>query len=507
MEIIKSTWKVLLSLIIFLFISSNILTAKDKDFPVTEYGAISGGKELSTLAIQKAIDAASLNGGGRVIIPDGVFLSGSIVLKSGVNLHLRPSSILLGSTNPRDYKRINNKKALILADNASDIAISGTGLIDGQGRKLALTVDSLHHIGEMVDPNYNYRRMRPNEAQRPELVNMFQCSRINISGVTMKNASSWVQTYEQCSDMKIDNVVVDSRAYWNNDGFDIVDCKNVSLTNCDVNSADDGICLKSHSADKLNENIYIGNCTVRSSASAVKFGTASYGGFINITIENIKVFDTFRSAIAIESVDGGIIDHVTVSNIIAINTGNALFIRLGHRSGDSPGYVRNIIIRDMYVQVPFGRPDINYDMRGPEVDFFHNSFPAPVSGMPGNRIENVFLENIEIIYPGKASKGMAYIPLSRLEQVPEKIDSYPEFSMFGELPSWGFYFRHAANIEMRNIKLLLDNVDFRPAFVFDDVEGLKMKNITLPQEKKNQIFFHEVTDQKLDKNAAVQVFN
>jgi hypothetical protein len=143
--------------------------------------------------------------------------------------------------------------------------------------------------------------------------------------------------------------------------------------------------------------------------------------------------------------------------------------------------------------VPFDRPDSNYDLRGPDVDFFHNPFPSSIVGLKGYVIENVVLENIEINYPGRASRGMAYIPLTRLDQVPEATKDYPEFSMFGELPAYGFYVRHVNGLTMKNIKLTLDNSDFRPAFVFDDVQNLKMDLINLPKEKQKQLVFKDVT--------------
>ncbi len=217
-------------------------------------------------------------------------------------------------------------------------------------------------------------------------------------------------------------------------------------------------------------------------------------------ILNIKIFDTFRSAIALESVDGGVIENINIQNINAVNTGNAIFIRLGHRDGQTPGVVKNILIKDVKVQVPFGRSDIDYDMRGPEVDFFHNPFPASIVGIPGHKIENVVLENIEISYPGRASKGMAYIPLNRLEQVPEKEKNYPEFSMFGELPAWGFYVRHASGLSFKNIKLTLANNDFRPAFIFDDVDELKMEKIKLPDAGQKQIILYNTNSEQLDDN-------
>jgi hypothetical protein len=297
---------------------------------------------------------------------------------------------------------------------------------------------------------------------------------IVISGLHLKNSACWGLFFEKCSDMVLDGLKVTNRAYWNNDGMDITDCKNVKITNCDLDTADDGICFKSHSADHSNDNIYVANCTIRSSASALKFGTASYGGFKNITIENIKVFDTFRSAIAIESVDGGDIENIKVSNLIAENTGNAIFIRLGHRAGERPGTIKNIHIKDVKVRMPFGRPDIDYDVRGPEVSFFHNPFPSSIVGIPGHDVQNVTLENIDISFPGRASKAMGYVPINDLKRVPEKIEDYPEFSMFGELPAWGFYLRHVNGITFKNVTINARDSDFRPAYVLDHAQNVSM---------------------------------
>lgn len=487
-------------------------TAKpQKEFLITNYGAKADGKTINTIAIQKAIDAAFKNKGGRVIFPKGRFLSGSIILKSNVTLYFEEESVLLGSTNPKDYFNMafdgrpvspknddNSQMALILAHKAKNIALKGKGTIDGQGLQLALNIDSLHHAGIAVDPKYSLRRNRPNETMRPKLFRFSQCDTITVEGLKVGEASCWGLSFELCTNLTLDNLKIVNRSYWNNDGIDITDCKNVRVVNCDINSADDGICLKSYYPGYYNDSVYIANCTIKSSASAIKFGTASFGGFKNVTIKDITVYDTFRSAIAIESVDGGIIENIDVSNIHAVNTGNAIFIRLGQRSGDKPGSIKNVSIKNIKVQVPFGRPDSNYDLRGPEVDFFHNPFPASIVGLEGYAIENVVLENIEINYPGRASKGMAYIPLSRLNQVPEAAKDYPEFSMFGELPAYGFYFRHVNGISLKNIKLTLDNADFRPAFVFDDVQNLKMEAINLPKEKQKQLVFKNVISSTLE---------
>jgi hypothetical protein len=263
--------------------------------------------------------------------------------------------------------------------------------------------------------------------------------------------------------------------------------------------------LKSHSADYLCDSIYIANCTVRSSASAIKFGTRSYGGFKNVIIENIKVYDTFRSAIAIECVDGGTLENVLVQNLEATNTGNAIFIRLGKRNQTGPvGSLRNVRLRNIRVEVAFERPDYEYEIRGPELPFFHNTFPASITGIPGYPVENVTLENIKVIYPGRGNNGLANMPLSRLNAVPEKVSDYPEFSMFGELPAWGFYVRHVDGLLLKNITLSIAEADYRPALVFDDVQNLEIQAITILGDTKDKhIILRDADQVTLDREEGV----
>ncbi len=494
-----------------------IKKTNDKEYMVTKYGVVGDGTTLNTEALQKLIDDVARSNGGTLVFPEGKYLSGGLQMKSKVSLYLTEKAVLLGSTNPYDYEDVPmpdrpespkrddySNMAFLVAYKANNFKIYGEGKIDGQGRALALSVDSLHHTGQRIDPKYNYRRMRPNETARPKLFRFSMCKNVEILDLNLHNGSCWGLSFELCEKLKLDNLKVVNRAYWNNDGMDITDCKNVQVTNCDVDAADDGICLKSYFPKYFNDSIYVANCTIRSSASAIKFGTASYGGFKNVIIENINVFDTFRSVIAIQSVDGGVIENIKVSNITAKNTGNAIFIRLGHRDGEKPGSVKNIHISDIKVEVPFGRPDINYDLRGPEVNFFHNPFPASIVGIPNYNIENVRIENIEITYPGRASKGMAYVPLSRLDQVPEKITDYPEFSMFGELPSWGFYVRHVNGISFKNINLKLEADDYRPAFIFDSVENIVLENIKVPDANHKQIVLKDVKEANLDSKLTLE---
>lgn len=484
-----------------------------KEYNVLSFGAIPDGKTLNTTAIQAAIDQAHTNGGGRVIIPAGRFLSGNVVLKSRVELHLEKNAVLLGSTNPAHYDQQFHRyegagyKALLLAYGQEDISVSGKGTLDGQGAPLALYVDSLFYAGQIDSLAYEFKERRPKWYLRPQVIQFAHCKNVKVTGITTQNSSCWVQSYVLCESLIIDHVRVLSDTYWNNDGIDIVDCKKVSITNCDVNTSDDGICLKSFATRFYDipgfgycDSIYIANCTIRSSASAVKFGTSSWGGFKNVVIKDIKVYDTFRSAIALESVHGGILENVLVENVRATNTGNAIFIRLGaqHRQ---PGTLKNIVIRNVKVQVPFSRPDFAYEIRGPELPFFHNVFPSSIAGVPGHPVENVTLEHIEITYPGRGNRAYAHMPVSRLDQVPEQEKSYPEFSMFGELPAWGLYARHVAGLTMRNITVKIQKPDYRPALVLDDVQGLDLQGLEIVGDKKptDPVVLHRVENPRIER--------
>jgi len=455
------------------------------------------GKTLCTQQLQQAVDAIYKKGGGRLVLSKGIYLTGGLMLRSGVELHLEEGATLLGSTNPYDYQQIsvshtedkrndNASMALIMADGAEHISITGKGTIDGQGLQLALNVDSLHHTGERPDPNYNQRRQRPSETARPKLLFLHGCKDVLVKGVKLRNSANWGLSLHLCEQVRLTQLDIENRAYWNNDGIDLTDCRHVLVADCRINSADDGVCLKSYHADSECYDIEVARCDIRSSASAVKFGTASWGGFRKIYVHDIKVTDTFRSAIAIESVDGSLVDNVLVERITAVNTGNALFLRLGQRAGERASVLRNVTIRQLRCEVPFGRPDEAYDLRGPEVDFFHNPLPASICGYPDHHIENVILEDIEVSYPGRATKGMAYIPLWRIHDVPEQIQKYPEFSMFGELPAWALYVRHVKGLQLHNVRFNLRDADFRPAFVFDDAHEIRLENV-FPLED-NQIF-------------------
>jgi hypothetical protein len=466
---------------------------------ITSYGAVADGITNNAVFIQKAIDEVSTKGGGQVVVPPGNFMTGTIYLKSGVDLHLEPGARLLGPTDRNDYPS-QGRPAIVMGKNQQHISISGKGIIDGQGQELMLDIFKKLRSGEIISSDTMWLVKRP--GHRAMILAFDSCTNINISDITLKNASNWVQNYTECKNLNIHGITVQSTAYWNNDGLDITDCKHVKITNCFINSADDGICLKSENPNSLCQNIEIDSCTVRSSASGFKIGTASKGGFKNIKVRNLIIFDTYRSAIAIESVDGGVLENIDIQNVVAKNTGNAIFIRRGHRNEDGKvGTLNGVYIANVKAQIPFYKPDQGYPIEGPpdhlnpgfdkmpvRPSHFHifghpflpyNLIPSSIVGLPGYPVQDVTLENIEISYEGGGNKNIAFIPLSDITSIPENAAKYPEFSMWGELPSWAFYLRHAEGIKIKNVKVYYLKKDFRPAFVFDDVKGIEMNQVNI----------------------------
>lgn len=491
-----------------------------KDYVITTYGARADGKSNNAQFIQKAIDDASSNGGGKVIVPPGNFVSGTLVLKSGVNLFLDQGACLLGSVNRMDYDN-SIAMAFLVAKSQRDIAITGPGVIDGRAGEVVHDVIVQLRAGTLHDRS-SWRTGRPSEGVRPMLVIFKDCEQVTVSDVTLKDSSSWVQDYLNCTNLTLRGIKVSSTAYWNNDGIDISDCQNVIVTNCIVNAADDGICLKSETPGRCCSNVFIGNCIVRSSASGFKMGTASYGGFKNIAISNLVVYDTFRSAIAVETVDGGHVEDVDIRHVRATNVGNTIFIRLGHRNQKAaPGTLKGVHIADVHAEIPLYKPDQGYPLEGPpdnyrpwerkvpqrrsSYPFFghpwlpYNIIPSTIVGIPGYRVQDVTLEDIDITYAGGASKEVACIAPENITSVPECEDDYPEFSMFGELPAWGFYVRHTEGIQFKNVKIHFQKDDFRPAFVFDDVNGIDMKSVDVATASEMPVvLLNKVTGEKLD---------
>ena len=462
-------------------------------YNASKFGIRSDGVTMNTRSIQFAIDWIAEQGGGTLRFWVGRYLTGSIHLKSNVTIELMEGAVLVGSTNPFDYDRLNatNDHALILAESVENIRLIGVynsgGCIEGQGRELGNNCTDLVHKGLMKDKLSNDR---VGEGFRPRLLLFRECKNVEVDNVTFRDAANWVCMYDQCENVTVNNVRVQSTAFWNNDGIDIVDCNGFLLTNSYINASDDAICLKSHSAKKLCQNVEVRNCTARSSASGIKFGTMGAGGFRNVTIVNNRVYDTYRSAITIQSVDGGICENILVDSLYGTNVGNAIYLNIGARR-DKQSFMDGITIRNLYCEVAATKPDAGYEYEGPVEDLPRNISPCGIIGLQDSKIKNITLENIEIVFPGGGDPFYAHVSLDELDKVPEMPKAYPEFSQHMELPAWGFFIRHVDGLTMKNIKLTALKKDYRTAIVMDDVNNHNIHELIIEEpnsEGKDFIF-------------------
>jgi len=415
-------------------------------FDVRAFGATASGSQLDTGSIQRAIDACSASNGGIVLFPPGKYLSGTLVLKSGVHLHLMPGATLIGSKNledfpehvpaARSYTDNYTRRSLIYAENARDIGIEGGGVLDGQGAS---------YTGPYL--------------VRPYMIRMIGCHDVHVNGVTVRDSPMWVQHYLLCQDVQIDGVTVRSQVNRNNDGIDIDSCRRVRISDCDINSGDDAIVFKS-TTDTPCSDITVANCVLSSVCNAIKMGTESNGGFRNITISNCSIYDTHLSGIALESVDGGVVDGVTVSNVVMHGVQSPIFLRLGDRgrpfepSRPRPpaGRMRNVILSGIQATSA-------------------GKSPCIIAGLPERPVENVLLANINIEFLGGGA-------LDRTPKtIPEQREQYPEYTMFGSLPAYGLWARHARGLTMDNVRLAAHTPDSRHAAVFNDVHGVTLRNL------------------------------
>lgn len=481
-------------------ITASTLISKNvsaKDYQVAQFGIYSDGIALNTRSIQFAIDYISKEGGGRLIFHVGRYLTGSIYLKNNVTLQLEEGAVLLGSLNPYDYDRVTFT-ALVFGINQQNIGITGKGMIDGQGKLVARGFTEIILKGFLKDA---FRNGRPEAEARPMNIYMRGCQKVVIRDIILKNSASWNQTYDQCKNLIIDHIYVDNKNFWNEDGVDIVDCDSVAVTNSYIDAADDGICLKSHDPKSFCNNIYLYNNVLRTSANGFKFGTASLGGFKNIRIIKNKVYDTYRSAIALEAVDGGFIEDIVVDSLEVYNTGNFIFLRVGERRAEKTSRMNNVTITNVYAEIPLTKPDAGYEYEGPIEDLPRNVSPAIIiTGLPDKKITNVTLRNVQVKHPGGGDPFFAKVSLDKLDSIPELPAQYPDYSMFKELPAWGVFIRHAEGIKFSNISFAAEKKDYRLPIVLDDVHKSVFTSIKASQPGLKKTFYmQKSTDVATDK--------
>ena len=438
-------------------------------YNIKDYGAAGDGIHLDTPAIQKAIDACNDNGGGTVYIPYGTYLTGSIHLKSNINLHFETGAKFLGSKDLDNHYDPDEKvsyplyqdvshsyfhHSLLWGGDLENIAITGMGIIDMQS------------AWEKDDRRWPMRR-------GAKIIALKECRRVTITGLTLLNATDIAVYLAGCETVRISEITADVHI----DGISPDGCRDVMITNCAIRSGDDAIVPKSSytlNRRQVCENVVISNCVISSRCNGIKLGTESNAGFRNFSISNCTIYNTRFAGLALEIADGGILEGIAISNISMKDVGTPFFIILADRRRGPEGtgivQVRDIMIDNVVVTGPYEpwiakRESIECrsDLELPVC------VTSTITGQPGQDIKNVSLSNIRMDLQGGGLKEDAGI------LVPEDPQSYPESTRFGlKLPSYGFYCRHCDGITFQNVQVSWIETDERPAFAFEDVKSLQL---------------------------------
>lgn len=489
-------------------------------FNVRDYGATGDGTTLDSPAINRAIATAADEGGGTVLLPAGTYLSYSIRLRSHITLRLDSGATIIAADPPpsgepggydapeenpadlyQDFGHSHWHNSLIWGEELNHVAIVGQGIIFGRGlsqgrqdRKAPFPRSSHNPEIPTDDQVPSSPDIQPGPFGYParndglpagvgnKAIALKNCRNVTLRDFTILHGGHFGILATGVDNLTIDNLTIDT----NRDGIDIDACTNVRVANCLVNSPfDDGICLKSSFAlgeTRLTENVVITNCIVtgfdegtlldgtrqrshRWPNGRIKLGTEATGGFRNIAITNCVL--TFGRGLALEQVDGGVMEDVTIDNIILRDIINApIFVRLGARlrgpAGTTVGSTRRIRISN----VTGSNIGLQHEPVTP-----HGIF---LVGTPGADIEDLVLRNIRLEFVGGGERSLAEY------EVPELADGYPEPGRWGRLPAWGIFARHLDGLELSGIDLRTRSPDKRHAVILDDITDLRWRDVVLP---------------------------
>ena len=435
------------------------------DYHVSMFGARGDGTANDAPSIQKAIDACSQAGGGRVILESGKhFYASSIILKAKVDLHIERGAVLQAHADIHTYFHPNDGQrddgvdrvgtpvtlkpsyAFIYGKDADEIAISGEGAIDGNAYAFVKQVSPYYVTGDFYP--------------RPTLVYVEHCNHISFTGVTMRNAPFWTLHPAGCDDVLISGIrILNDLNVANSDGIDPDHSTNVRIIGCHVTCADDCICLKSSAGNMEygpTKNILISGCTLTSTSAALKIGTEGTGNFENLIVDNCIISDSNRG-ISIQIRDGGNVTNASFSNII-IETrrfadcwwgcGEPITISTHDRDDNTKsGHIKNIRFFNITCDSENG---------------------VFLSGSDGNHIEDVLFEHVAVTVHSKSKwpKGM--------------YDLRPGINQgIEETASAGFYMRRADNVTLRSCHVKFDGDQrdkFGEALFARDCCNLSMEN-------------------------------
>ena len=452
--------------------------AEPKVFDITDCGAKGDGQTINTSAIQKAIDACHGAGGGTVVVPRGVFLSGSLRLKGRVTLKVEKDAILRGSPRIADYTDETAplhwggvwafaasqwKQCLIYAEDAEEIGIEGPGTIDGQGG-----------IERKVFPNAN-------DPRRPMLVRLVGCRKVTVRDVKLLDPAAFTTFFVRSEDIHLERVTIRSRKSPNGDGLDFDGCKRVRIKDCDIDAGDDGIAPKVFHPDWPNEDFEISGCRITSRWHAIRVGTESIAPIRRLTTRDC-VFTQCQSGIKIESCEGALFEDLSFSGIemtqvcqpFMVPASRFAFSAHGKTARPPVGRIRNVRFTDIRA-VAGGGDDVGLHTESGKDDPFDRLCSAVVS-RPETPIEDVSFTNIHLTFPGGGTVDQA----SRLD-VGELLEAFEYLKWAvpfdGELPASVLYLRHVKGVRLENVRFAVEKPDARAFIAGDDIEGLTLQDV------------------------------
>lgn len=421
---------------------------------IRTYGAVGDGITLNTQAIQNAVDAAHAQGGGKVTIPQGRYLTGTIYLKSNVVLEITSGGVLLGSSQIADYATDTHKqmyrgephmnRCLIFARDAHNIGLVGHGAIDGQGARA--------NFPNQDDPQRN----------RPMMIRFLNCSNIRLRDLTLLNPASWTSAWLYCSDIVVDGLRIHSRANGNGDGLDFDGCKDVRVSNCSFDTSDDSICLQTSCPDCPCRDIVISNCTFTSKWAGIRIGLLSRGNFENVSITNCVFRDIDDSGLKIQMCEGAEMKRMIFSNLVMVNVPRPIFMTFCQQRAcvDAPAGVAPMkTLRDMR----FSNILVDAVDRGKDVAII-------LTGLPGHPVENITLSHITMRCQGGGTAEDARVELAELN-IAVLENHWPEYQYLGgTVPAYGLYARHIRGLALDHVDFRSVLPDERPDIVFVDVD-------------------------------------
>ncbi len=422
-----------------------------------------------TKRIQEAVDTCHAQGGGKVVLEAGIYVTGTIRLNSHVTLCLEKDALLLGSGEIEDYPdnegcfvdAVGHRRgrALLCAVDAENIGLEGEGIIDGRGGEFPP-----EHPGYVI---------------RPFLVRLVRCTKVRIKGLELRQSAAWCLHLQECRKVTVEEVGITNRCNGNNDGIDIDGCSQVHVRDCHLDTGDDAICLKTTGKQPCEE-ILVTGCKVTTGWAAFKIGTESVGDFRKIEVADCVFYDVKGCGIKVVPVDGGSVEELYLHDIQMRNCTGPVFFSQGERlreylgeQKEKPGRISHVRLERIAACVVSAKGSF-YQGKP-----WGNALGCVVfSGLEQLPMEDVAVKDCVFHMPGGLElSGSARNDTAEREeimtrQVPEMGDQYPEFHLFDPLPCWGLYLRHIRGIRWEGVQMTCGEPDGRPMTAKEDASNV-----------------------------------